>query len=50
LLDNLREFEANPDLCSEDPEMQAARLPVFRALLKSIEEPVVIVKLLQVCK
>jgi hypothetical protein len=26
LLDNLREFEANPDLCSEDPEMQAAWL------------------------
>ena len=24
LLDDLREFEANPDICSEDPEMQAA--------------------------
>jgi hypothetical protein len=26
LLDDLREFEANPDLCAEDPEMQAAWL------------------------
>lgn len=24
LLDDLREFEANPDICAEDPEMQAA--------------------------
>jgi hypothetical protein len=26
LLDDLREFEANPDICAEDPEMQAAWL------------------------
>ena len=26
LLDDLREFEANPDICAEDPEMQASWL------------------------